>query len=361
MKRILPVILCLLVLAGCSAVKTEKTGGKKEFFSGVWITYSQVDEILTAGLESRLDEVIATCKSKGITDIFLSIRPFCDSLYKSVYFPQNEHAAQYGFDVFEYIIKNARKNNIRIHAWINPYRVSTAATEVEKLPPDSPVRSMTPGQDYVISGGIYLNPASQNVIKLITEGVREILDNYEVDGIHFDDYFYPTKDESFDKTSYKEYTESSPYPLSLAEFRTANVNALIGSVYAAVKYASEDTLFSVSPCASIEKNRDEYFADVKTWCENGCVDMIIPQLYFGFEYPDEKYRFDRLLEEWKELLENTDTSLVIGLGAYKIHTDSAPDKEEWKNGEEIIKRQTEICRKDDRINGVVYFSLSDIR
>ena len=86
-------------------------------------------------------------------------------------------------------------------------------------------------------------------------------------------------------------------PLPLDDWRRANVNALISGVYTAVKFHSKDTVFSVSPAASIENNYSRLFADVKSWIESGCVDCIIPQLYFGFSYPDDEYKFENLLEQ----------------------------------------------------------------
>ncbi len=361
MKRILPIVLILIILSGCKPATAPTNKEPITFISGVWITYSEVDSMLEDGkYKDAFDSAVNTCKANRITDIFLAVRPFCNSLYKSNLFPQNELAKNYDADLLEYSVKKAHQNEIRLHAWINPYRVAREGTGIDNLPDDSPVKQMTPGDDYIESGGIFLNPASPAAIRLITEGVREICLNYKVDGIHFDDYFYPTGDENFDKVSYDKYKQKNQHPLPLDEYRISSVNSLISSVYTAVKFCSKDIVFSVSPAASIEKNKTDYFADVKAWCENGCVDIIIPQLYFGFEYPDRSYRFNKLLDDWKNLLKNTEAALVIGLGVYKTGTAAEPDREEWKNGKEIIKRQTEICRNDDRVSGYVYFSLSDI-
>ena len=357
MKNILVFLLCVILLAGCqSATKTEKDPGA--FAKGVWITYSEVDAMLKDGdYSNRFSNVLENCKTKGITDIFLAVKPFYSTLYKSKIFPRNEYAKQYDHDLLEYSITKAHKSGIRLHAWVNPYRVSSLS-EIDALPDESPVKAMSPGKDYIITNGIYLNPSSTEAIKLITEAVREICKDFKVDGIHFDDYFYPTTDESFDKETYGEYSKSTENALSLAEYRKASVNALISSVYTAVKFTSKSIIFSVSPCASSETNANEYYADLQAWCENGCVDLIIPQLYFGFEYPDENYRFDALLNAWKDLLKETKTDIWIGLASYKKNTDIPPDNEEWKDGEEIITRQTNICRDDDRIKGVAFFSYS---
>ena len=110
---------------------------------------------------------------------------------------------------------------------------------------------------------------------------------------------------------------------------------------------------SISPAAGIDKNKYELYADVKAWCDGGYVDHIIPQLYFGFEYPDHSYRFERLLDDWKTLA--GDTRLIIGLAAYKIGTDAVPDRDEWSDPE-VLLRQAKLCFEDQSLSGHVYFS-----
>ncbi|MCQ2450457.1 MAG: family 10 glycosylhydrolase [Clostridia bacterium] len=363
MKRLIPLIVCMIFLCGCISINKEKEEQKTpdNYMSGVWVTYSEVNEMLRDGnFKENFNKCLEKCKDMNITDIFIHTRAFCDSLYPSKFFPQNELSAKYDFDVFEYLIEKSHGQGIKVHAWINPYRVKTSDENINNLPENSPIKKLKKDIDYGFCGGIFLLPSSENVKRLITDGIREICENYKIDGIHFDDYFYPTAAESFDKISYENYKSDNDNPLTLGEFRKSHVNSLISSVYTAVKFSNKDLLFSVSPAADINKNKNSYFADIKAWCENGCVDIIIPQLYFGFEYPDEKFRFNNLLEEWKKLAENTDTKLVIGLASYKINTKQEPDNEEWQNGEEIIKRQTEICKNDKKVKGIVYFSYSNI-
>ena len=113
--------------------------------------------------------------------------------------------------------------------------------------------------------------------------------------------------------------------------------------------------------ASIEKNYNELYADVKTWVESGCLDAVIPQLYFGFDYPDREFCFDNLLDEWIELSKaNTEVELKIGLATYKIGTAAEADREEWNTSEDIIARQAEICYKNGSVSGYVFFSYSSL-
>ena len=128
-----------------------------------------------------------------------------------------------------------------------------------------------------------------------------------------------------------------------------------------MKFYGKDIVFSVSPMASIQKNYNELYADVEAWVESGCIDCIIPQLYFGFDYPDKQFCFDNLLDEWLRLVsENKQVKLKIGLAPYKIGTDAEADREEWNSSEDIIARQAEKCYKNGNVAGYVLFSYSSL-
>ena len=371
MKKFLCVIMILIMLAGCSPVEKENsvTAGQSSdsYVTGVWISYAELGGMLAGGnFKNNFEKAIANCKSRGITDVFVHTRAFCDSVYNSKYFPLRDSAREYDFDILEYMISKCHENQIKFHAWLNPYRVRTADSDVQSLSTESPARIWLEDSDTLndnnvcISDGIYLNPASSEARRLVIDGIREIANNYDIDGIHFDDYFYPTQSEEFDAASYAEYCADNQNPISLDEWRRANVNALISGSYTAVKFINSDIIFSISPSASIEENYDRYYADIQLWVESGCVDYIIPQLYFGFDYPDRNYCFDNLLKIWQKITDDTETKLLIGLASYKIKTQNEPDKQEWANGAEVISRQVQICQKSSDISGHIFFSYSSL-
>lgn len=373
-------IVCLLVfcllLAGCTpenssilSDESEELTYKNSSVSGVWLSFSEINSMLEseAGFKAEFDKVIENCKALKIGEIYVHIRAFCDSLFQSDYFPLINNAKNIDFDPFQYIIDACHTSGIKVHAWINPYRVLTSSSDKEALDHESPAykwlsdESTENDKNVCCFDGIYLNPAEPEVRELVINGIREVLSKYEVDGIHFDDYFYPTTDPEFDSVSYEKYASETENPLSLADWRRANVNALISGCYTAVKFYGKDIAFTVSPMASIEKNYNELYADVKTWVESGCLDAVIPQLYFGFDYPDREFCFDNLLDEWIELSKvNTEVELKIGLAPYKIGTDSEADREEWNTSEDIIARQAEICYKNGSVSGYVFFSYSSL-
>lgn len=370
MKRVICMLIAAVLLCGCTApAKNEKTEPERigEYIKGVWLSYSEVERMLSSGnFTAAFDTAADNCADLGITDMFVHVRAFCDAVYPSEYFPQTESSAALGFDALEYMVSACHARGMRIHGWINPYRVRTADTDISKLPQKSPAyiwlnnQNGADDKNVCLSGGIYLNPAEEEVQRLCLDGVRELLDNYSLDGIHMDDYFYPTADPAFDEASYSEYCAGSERPLSLEEWRRASVDALISGCRSAVKQKSEDIIFSVSPAADIDKNYNEYFADVSGWIEGGYVDWIIPQLYFGFEYPDKNFRFDSLLEDWKALNPERTVKLMIGLAAYKTGTDSYPDSAEWASRDDILSRQAQLCFDDALLNGHIFFSYSSL-
>lgn len=377
MKRAIVFLLAfILLLTGCSAENNGSVPQKNEVLpyentstSGVWLSFSEINAMLKseAGFKAEFDKVVENCTALKIGEIYIHIRAFCDSLFKSDYFPLTNAVKSIDYDVFEYIISACHNAGIRAHAWINPYRVLTSSSDKENLDPESPAYKWLSDEDtendknICFFNGIYLNPAEQSVRELVINGIREVLCKYEVDGIHFDDYFYPTTDPEFDSVSYEKYKSKTENPLSLSDWRRANVNALISGCYTAVKFYGKDIVFSVSPAASIENNYNELYADVEAWVESGSVDCIIPQLYFGFDYPDKQYCFENLLKDWIKLSKkNTKVELKIGLAPYKIGTDAKDDSKEWNTAEDIIAKQAEICYKNSSVAGYVLFSYTSL-
>jgi len=352
MKRIfLIALIFIFLISGCRSADTKE---EAEAVKGIWFSYNEIDKMLLSdNFEIELIKAADNCELLGITDVFIHLIPYCDAYYPSEIYPSRSDS---GVDILELALRVFHQRNIRVHGWINPYRVRTADSDKDKLPNKSPVNTLSE-QSICIYNGIYLNPSAYDCIKLITDGIKEILSNYNIDGIHFDDYFYPTADQEFDKSSYEEYVKNTEMPMSLNEWRIANVNMLISSCKRIIKTNNPDCIFSISPAASIENNYSKLSADVEGWIENDYVDWIIPQLYFGFDYPDKSFCFDRLLKDWKTVAEKGKAKLIIGLASYKIGTDSAIESNEWSKGN-MMSLQTDISLKET--DGCCYFSYSSL-
>lgn len=353
MNKFLKIAVFVLIISLCSCQnsrKTEKTPSENDM-RGVWV--SVFDMPLPIESEEKFSENIenmfSDIQQKNFNNVFVQVRAYCDAFYRSDIFPFSRfltgvQGKDPGFDPMELMIKSAHAHNLKFHAWINPYRI-LSENDPSKLSPDSPASKFIEKDDgsvYTCEHGIYFNPASAEAQKLILDGVREIVGNYDVDGIHIDDYFYPTMDENIDKKQFDSYGGD----LSLSQWRMMNVNSFVSGMYCAVKSADSSLTVSVSPCGSIESNYSLHFADVKKWlCTQGYADLIIPQIYFGFE--NEENPFEKTLSQWKNLPRHESVRLAVGLALYKGGQEdnfAGSGKNEWLENSDIIKRQCEMIK-----------------
>ncbi len=316
---------------------------------------------------SDVKEKFSYIKEFGLNTLIVQVRPFADAIYPSEIFPMSEYVFKDKipeFDVLEIMINTAKEFGLSFHAWINPYRISND-NKSENLNPLSPAMSFieNDAEDVAITDkGIYFNPASLSAQKLIIDGVRELIEHYDVDAVHIDDYFYPTVDESFDSTLYEKYVGSGG-KLSLSDWRRENVNSLVSGIYSAVKNYNPDILFGISPGGNIDYNYNNLFADVKLWCSSvGYIDYIIPQIYFGFDNSNKPFK--ETAEEWSSLI-NNNIKLYCGLALYKsgVVDEFCKDeisRNEWVENNDIIKRQIEFIRKIPVFSGFALFSFRNL-
>ena len=333
---------------------------------GVWLSYTELKNA-PKKTEKEFSDYISSefekLKKLSVNTVFVHVRPFADAIYESEIFPSSSCVAKkqgekLPFDFLRVITKKARDFSLSVHAWINPYRILPKGGDEKNLCEKSPGKTLSFPDVVSLDEGMFFSPASVKAQKMIISGVREILENYDVDGIHIDDYFYPTADEKIDEEQFKEYKEKNG-TLSLSDWRRENVNALVRGIYCAVKKNSNEKIFSISPGGNIEKNRELYFADVEKWgSEDGFCDLLIPQIYFGFE--NEFLPFETCAESWRKIVTNKNVSLCAGLALYKIGKEDPNagkrGKDEWKTEKEIISRQVEFLNEND-YNGFCLFSM----
>lgn len=350
-------------------VQSKKENGRsfsENEFAGAWLSYydlSAGDVTDEKNYENYINGVFENLKKLKINNVFIQVRPFADAFYPSKIFDTSKYAAKkrgakLSFDVFACVLKSAKKYGMSPHAWINPYRVQNEYN-VQELSGQIGQWAKENSRCVVkYSGGLYLNPAKTEVINLIADGVREILENYDVCGIHMDDYFYPTDDSSFDKAEYEQYLEAGG-AMPLSQWRRDNVNTLVKTLYNTVKSYDKEKVFSISPSADIEKNTDTLFADVKRWAKGGYCDMLIPQIYFGFENSTKPFK--ACVQQWKELC-GKNIKLVIGLALYKAGQEdvyAGKGKNEWLKNSDVISRQVQYLRSADA-DGFCLFSAGNV-
>lgn len=336
---------------------------------GVWINYLEFGEMIKGKTleqyRSEVEKCLDNIESLNLNTVILHIRSHCDAFYDSDIFPYSyqlsgRQGEGCGFDPLSEFITLAHGRNIRVEGWINPYRAASGKSGLSGIAQNSPIWdfSFEKGEIVTLDTGTYLSPSSEKSTELIVKGVKEVIDRYAVDGIQFDDYFYPTADQSFDSALYGQYSASTENPLSLEDFRRESVSKMLKAVYDRVSQKKGLT-FSVSPAADISKNTDVLFADVKEWCKGGHCDYICPQIYFGYEYPKEGFDFSSLLSAWQSLCGDSggNVGLTIGLAPYKIgKTDGGSD--EWKQSTDILKRQAEQARTAGA--GICFYNYSSL-
>ena len=327
---------------------------------GVWVPYFSLaaPEGTQEAFEANYKEIADTAKEKGVNAMFVHVRPFSDSLYQSQYYPWSHiltgtQGQDPGFDALQFMIDYTHSLGMEFHAWLNPLRVKTKDTP-GTLAESNPYVQL--GQEYSeyfmeYDGGVYLNPAYPYIRTLIADGAAEIAAGYDVDGIHFDDYFYPSQDSALDSTAYESYVQTVEQPLSLLEWRTANINAMVAQVYEAIKGVKPEVVFGISPQGNI-RNDEAMGADVKTWAAvPGYVDYLAPQLYFSFE--NEALGYTEALEEWAALPRHQGLKLYAGLALYKAGTDA--DNGTWLGRDDIIALQAEAALEAG-YQGVILYS-----
>ncbi len=370
-KLIILIFIIALLFSSCGfAESQEDKAVENSKFIGVWFTYKEIEELCINSsnsdeLKKNVNEIFVQLKKYKVNNIFLHARAFDDCFYKSLIFPVSEYCRDnYGnlkFDILECFIELAKEQNIAIHAWINPYRIRND-NKTEKIPVNSfagKIFAENKNDERIIitDNSIFYNPAYPEVQNYVLNGVREILENYEVDGIHIDDYFYPAQNEKIDKFIYNDYIRNGG-TLDIADFRRNSVNTLVSSIYSLVKSFDDNILVSISPSADINKNYNESYAAIKLWAStDGYADILIPQLYYGFEHST--MPFDKMLIKWAGL-QNDKTKIVIGLAVYKSGTEDGYAKQgsnEWIENCNIISEQ---IKSINNINcyGWAYFSSS---
>ena len=318
-----------------------------------------------ADFEAKITTVLKNVKDLGFNTIFVQVRPYADSFYPSTLYPASSYVTgQYGvnfsYDPFSIIVAKAHSLNLSVHAWINPMR-AVGEEEIKKVPNVYKIKQWyNEKSDRLVNvgGRLYLNPAYSDVRKLIIDGANEILRLYKIDGLHMDDYFYPTVSADFDKTAYENYLKNGG-KLSLADFRRENLNLLVKGLFSAVKEQNSKLLFGISPAGNLQTVFGEHYADVYSWCsETGYIDYICPQVYFGLKH--EFYPFDSVIKQWQNIIKNGNVKLIIGmtLGKAKAKDDpyAGKGRNEWKESTDILKRCLQETKRLNKCAGVSFFS-----
>lgn len=359
-KVIATLIICFIAFLGLPLQAQNFDNDMR----AVWIStvynldYPSTKNNITAQqneFNQKLDELQAI----GINTVVVQVRPKADALYASSINPWSDvltgtQGKYPGYDPLAFMIEAAHSRGMSFHAWLNPYRVTTSGTNLGALCATHPAR-LNPSWTFSYNNALYYNPEVEGVKQHIVDTVKEIVTNYNVDGIHFDDYFYP-----------------SNYPLpagegkdgAVANARRAAVNDMVKRVGQTIRNVNsaygKSVKFGISP-PGIWKNstsdftgsntagREAYyalFADTRTWIKNEWIDYIVPQIYWRIGYQIADY--ETLVKWWSNEVAGTNVKLYIGQG---IYTDNVAKE---------IGNQLAINKKYQNVKGSMYFSLRDL-
>lgn len=345
-------------------------------FRAVWIaTVDNIDFPTQKGLppEKQKEELLASldlAKKLRLNAVIFQVRPMTDAVYRSRLEPWSEFlTGEMGkpqdFDPLEFVVSEAHKRGILVHAWFNPYRAYHPAA---KTMSDDHVARRKPTAVRQYGRYMWLDPTSPEAQRHSLDVIEDVVRRYDVDGVHFDDYFYPYaendaaghKIEFPDDTNWSEYQKSGG-KLSRGDWRRSHVNSFIESVGRAIKKIKPDVVYGISPFGIWQPQPDkgiagfnayaELYADSRKWLQDGTVDYLTPQLYW--ETSRKGLSFPVLLDWWKE--QNTKARFIWpGVAAYRIG--STPT---FTTGE--IASEISATRQTELTSGAIYFSFKSLR
>lgn len=353
---------------------TEQASNTGEV-KAMWISYLEFGSAAKdeTTFRSKMTTTFDNCVKYGMNTVFVQVRPMADAMYPSSYFPWSKYVSgsmgnDPGYDPLAIMVTMAHERGLKIQAWLNPYRVTLSGTDTSTLPANHPARIWSESENaednrcvLAFGGKLYFNPAKEQVRTLIVNGVKEIVQNYAVDGIHFDDYFYPSLGaqytSNFDFAEYNTYYRNceatGSTAMAIAPWRRENVNTLVRDVYSAVKAINPNCEFGISPAGNIDNlnSASSYYVDIAKWMSNtGYVDYICPQIYWSFKNGTCPYA--ATVDRWAKLKTNPNLKLYIGLAVYRAGTNI---EAEWASSSDVLKRQVEYGRSVEAVNGFGFY------
>ncbi|MBO7253788.1 MAG: family 10 glycosylhydrolase [Clostridia bacterium] len=330
------------------------------------VYYSNRKQRSQSAFTSLVEQAYDNLLTLGFNTVIVQIRPNTDSFYPSAYYPWSSYVVyQYGkygsYDPLEIMIREAHERGLSFHAWINPMR-GMSSTNLNKIDDVYPMTKWIGTRKLYNYNSInYLNIAYDDVRQLIINGAAEIVRNYDVDAVHMDDYFYFGETTAFDNVEYNE-AKASNSKLTLRQFRYNNLNTLVSGIYSAIKAENPKVLFGISPAGNINNMATTYYADVETWLsEDGYLDYIMPQIYFGMEHAT--WSFSATYERWSAVTTNPNIKFTCGMtfGKAVDGYDGTGDqyagsgKNEWINNKDVFKKCFEYALKQDNFGGYAVF------
>jgi uncharacterized lipoprotein YddW (UPF0748 family) len=352
----------------------SKTG---KAMKGAWVsTVYNLDwpSVSSAGnadkQKAEFNSLLDKLKSVGFNAVFVQVRPSGDSLYPSALVPWSKvltgtQGKDPGYDPLEYMVSAAHERGMQFHAWFNPFRATTDASTAALA--SSHVAKAHPEWIVDAGGKLYINPGIPAARQHIIDTVMEVVKGYNVDGVHLDDYFYPSNVTFADDAAYKSYNPSNIS--SKADWRRSNINEFVKQLGSQIHASKPSLSYGISPFGVWRNSKsdstgsdtnasvtayDSMYADVRTWIKEEWIDYVAPQIYWSLSF--NAARYDKLVDWWVSEVRNTDVKLYIGIATYKLGTDKSA---EWQSAQQIIN-QLKYNEQYDEVEGSIMFRANDI-
>lgn len=359
-------------------IKLQSTDGVMEAsLKGAWISTVYNLDWPTSGSYGNQElqrqeyvQMLDELQGMGMNAVFVQVRPAADSLYPSNLVPwsrflQGKQGLAPDYDPLAFMIEETHRRGMEFHAWFNPFRANTDA-KTDNL--DANHVAITHPEWIVNSGTrMYINPGIPEARQHIIDAIMEVVDNYEVDGVHLDDYFYPSDGNFSDELTYMAYNDDLLQ--SKDDWRRDNINRFVEELGDTIHSVKPRAQFGISPFG-VWRNQsvdptgsdtkasvtayDNMYADVRTWIQQDWVDYIAPQIYWSFSLKIAQY--DKLVEWWANEVRGTNVKLYIGHSPYKLGTSEVG----WNTAEEIIN-QLKFNKSFFEVKGDIFFSAKDLR
>ncbi|MFI1174447.1 glycoside hydrolase family 10 protein [Streptomyces melanogenes] len=348
-------------------------------FRGMWLaTVSNLDWPSQPGLppaqqEAELLAHLDRAEARRLNVVALQVRPTADALWPSPYEPWSQYLSgtqgrDPGWDPLGTAVREAHRRRLELHAWFNPYRVANH-TDPSRLVPSHPAR-VHPDWVVAYGGKLYYNPGLPEVRRFVQDAMLDAVARYDVDAVHWDDYFYPypVAGQTFnDDEAYARYGGGFP---DRAAWRRDNIDRLVRETAARIKQIRRRVKFGISPFA-VWRNAatdplgspttagvqtyDDLYADTRKWVREHWIDYICPQVYWniGFQAAD----YAKLVPWWDAVARGSGTQLIIGEALYKAGNPAQPPA--WQDPAELSRHLT-FARKYASVRGHCFFSAKDV-
>ncbi|BBH20546.1 hypothetical protein Back11_18910 [Paenibacillus baekrokdamisoli] len=313
-----------------------------------------------------LDEL----QGMGLNSVFVQVRPSADAFYISKLVPWSKYISGASgkapdYDPLAFMIEETHKRGMTFHAWFNPFRANTD-TKIDKLD-STHVTKQHP--EWIVQSGnlLYINPGIPEARQHIIDTIMEVVDNYDIDGVHLDDYFYPSNGVFNDDVTFRMYNNN--HIATIPDWRRDNINEFVRQLGETIHRDKPQVSYGISPFG-VWRNKamdatgsdtkagvtayDNMYADVRAWITHGWIDYVAPQIYWSLSFSAARY--DTLVDWWSNEVKGTKVKLYIGHSPYKLGTTEAG----WQNAQEIIN-QLKYNKLHPEVSGDLFFSAKDLR